>query len=331
MQGGSENNALSKIVPADLRELLRSRTLTLSRPIWGRRHGRHTSARAGLGSDFRDHRAYVPGDDPRNLDWRAVARHQRLVMRQTESEDELRLTLVVDDGAGMAYGAGEQQKRAYAQAVVGGLAWLAERQGDAVAAAIGRNETVDDALVRPSGGQERLQALAHHLCNTDAAGRCPWGPLMTAVAPRLSRRSLLVIVGDFLDLRHDGEPDAEAAQAALFGGLSHLRAQRHDVVLLQMLHRDEVTFPWADRRMLEFVDLRAVMPKLQAPGGSLRARYLERVGAHLREQTARCEAEGIFLHRMVTDRPLAEAFVDLLGRLAGAPGVADPGLPTELR
>ncbi|MBL4686373.1 MAG: DUF58 domain-containing protein, partial [Nannocystaceae bacterium] len=134
MQGSPQGDALAKIVPAELRELLRSRTLSLSRPIWGRRHGRHTSARAGLGLDFRDHRAYVPGDDPRMLDWRAVARRERLVLRQTESEDELRLTLAVDDGKGMAYGSGAQSKRRYAHAVAGGLAWLAHRQGDAVAA-----------------------------------------------------------------------------------------------------------------------------------------------------------------------------------------------------
>lgn len=313
-------DALAKIVPADLRELLRSRTLTLARPIWGRRHGRHASARAGLGLDFRDHRAYVPGDDPRMLDWRAVARRERLVLRQTESEDELRLTLVVDDGGGMRYGAGSSNKRRYAQALAGGLAWLAHRQGDVVAAAIGREDEVDSTLLRHSGGRERLSALAHHLTERDAGGRCPWGPLMDAVAPRLSRRSLLVVVSDFLDLRHDAQPDADAAENALFRGLAHLRAKRHDVVLVQTLHRDEIAFPWADRRMLKFIDLRGLLPILEGPGRSLRDGYLERLHAHLAKQAARCESEGIFLHRVVTDHPLATGFVDLLGRLAGAPG-----------
>src|SRR5690606_14139521 len=88
---------IARILPADLRELLRTRVLLLQRPVWGRRHGRHRSARAGMGLDFRDHRAYVPGDDPRRLDWRAVARRDRLVLRQTESEDELPVVLVVDE------------------------------------------------------------------------------------------------------------------------------------------------------------------------------------------------------------------------------------------
>ncbi|MEM6995809.1 MAG: DUF58 domain-containing protein [Myxococcota bacterium] len=322
-QGSPQSDALAAIVPAELRELLRSRTLTLSRPIWGRRHGRHASARAGLGLDFRDHRAYVPGDDPRMLDWRAVARRERLVLRQTESEDELRLTLVVDDGKGMAYGQGDTAKRRFAHAVAGGLSWLAHRQGDAIAAALGRNDEVDQALLRPSGGRERLSALAHHLSHDGPAGRCPWGPLMDTVAPRLSRRSLLVVISDFLDLRHDAQGDADAAEDKLLRGLSHLRAKRHDVVLVQVLHRDELTFPWADRRMLKFIDLRGLVPTLEGPGRSLRDGYLERMNAHLQRQVQRCEAEGIVLHRMVTDQPLPSAFVELLGRLSGAPGALD--------
>lgn len=320
----SNHEQLAKVVPAELQELLRSRNLTLSAPIWGRRHGRHASRRAGLGLDFRDHRPYAPGDDPRMLDWRAVARRQRLVLRQTDSEDELRVTLIVDDGAGMRYGEGAASKRSTAHAIAGGVAWLAHRQGDAVAAAVGRDDRVDTALLRPSSGQERLAALAHHLTQQPAGGRCPWGPLMDAVAPRLSRRNLIVAVGDFLDLRHDAQPDADAAQDTLLRGLSHLRAKGHDVVLVQVLHRDELTFPWRERRMLRFIDLRGLLPILEAPGRGLREGYLERIGAYLREQARRCETEGIVLHRVVTDRPIAETFVDLLGRLAGAPSAGEP-------
>lgn len=325
MRGGADNEALGRIVPAQLRELLRSSTLTLARPVWGRRHGRHASARAGLGLDFRDHRHYVPGDDPRQLDWRAVARRERLVLRQTEAEDELALALVVDDGASMAYGKGEAQKRAYAHALAGGLAWLAHRQGDAIAAGIGRDGSVDEALLRPSSGRERLSAIALHLGDHEARGRCPWPPLLEKVAPRLPQRSLLVVLSDFTDLRSDDEDDADAREDELLRGLSHLRARRHDVVLVQVLHRDELEFPWRERRMLRFIDLRGLRSPLEGPGRSMRDGYLRRMNEHLARLHARCESEGLFLHRVVTDEPLAAGFVRLLARLAGAP--ADGDLP----
>ena len=85
MAGADE--VLGQLVPPELREALRGQALVLRRLALGRRHGRHASVRAGVGLDFRDHRPYVAGDDPRRLDWRAIARRDRPVLRQTDSED----------------------------------------------------------------------------------------------------------------------------------------------------------------------------------------------------------------------------------------------------
>lgn len=315
----AQGEALGRIVPAALRELLRGRQLLVRRPVWGQRPGRHTAARAGLGLDFRDHRPYVPGDDPRRLDWRAVARRERLVLRRTESEDELSLTLLLDGGAGMAYGEGLAHKLCYAHAIAGGLAWLAHRQGDPVGLALGRMQAVDASLARPRTGRERLSALALRMADTPPQGRCPWSPLLAAVAPRLPRRSLVVLLSDLLDPGTRAD-DAEAAQDELLRGLGQLRAHQHDVVIVQVVHADELSFPWAERSMLRFEDLRGLRPPLEAPGRSLRDEYLRRLGAHLRQLDERCEAEGLVLLRVCTDEPVEDAFVGLLGRLAGEAG-----------
>lgn len=316
-----EGEALGRLVPAALRERLRGRALVVQRPVWGRRHGRHAAARVGVGHDFRDHRAYVPGDDPRRLDWRAVARRDRLVLRRTESEDELSITLVLDDGAGMDYGEGPTNKARYARAVAGGLAWLALRQGDPVGIAMGRQQTVDASLVRPRSGRERLTALAHRLHEARPRGRCPWPSLMTAVAPRLPRRSLLVLLTDLLDPGTTAD-DADEVLDELLRGLAQLRARNHDVVIVQTLHRDELSFPWTEGGMLRFEDLRELRAPLEGPGRNLREGYLKRLGEHLEHLEERCEAEGLLLLRQVTDAPVEDAFLQLLGRLAGEPAAA---------
>jgi len=312
----AEGQALGDLVPAPLRERLRGRHLLVRRPVWGNRHGRHSAKRAGLGLDFRDHRPYVPGDDPRRLDWRAVARRERLVLRRTHSEDELSLVLTLDGGGGMNYGEGSQHKLRYAQAIAGGLAWLAHRQGDPVGLALGRQQTVDVSLARPRSGRERLMAIAHRLADAPAAGRCPWTSLMAATVPRLPRRSLLIVLSDLLD-PGTGPDDADEVLDQTLRGLAQLRARHHDVVLVQVLHRDELTFPWGERSMIRFDDLRDLRPPLEGPGRSLRADYLARLGEHLGRLDARCEAEGLVLLRMATDTPVEDAFVGLLGRLAG--------------
>lgn len=314
------SEALAQIIPPELRELLRSRALLLQRPVWGRRHGRHRSARAGLGLDFRDHRPYVAGDDPRRLDWRAVARRDRLVLRQTEAEDELPLVLVTDAGGGMAYGEGPQQKIAAARAVAGGLAWLALRQGDRVGLVIGQEGEVDARLMRPSGGHDREVALARALLERAPAGACPWSEMLAELAPRLPQRSLVVLLSDFLDPASPANEDPDAALQALLGSMARLRARQHDVVLVQVLHRDELEFPWTERRMLRFVDLWRRREPVEGPGAGLREGYLARLGDYLRGVESRCEQSGLFFERLVTDTPLAEAFVALLGRLAGLAG-----------
>ncbi len=315
-----QTEALGRLVPASLRELLRGRQLVVRRPVWGQRPGRHIAARAGLGLDFRDHRPYVPGDDPRRLDWRAVARRERLVLRRTESEDELSVSLWLDGGAGMGYGEGPQQKLRYAHAIAGGLAWLAYRQGDPVGLALGRMQAADASLARPSAGRERLSALALRLAEAPPQGRCPWSPLLAAVAPRLPRRSLVVVLSDLLDPGTRAD-DAEEAQDELLRGLAQLRARQHDVVIVQVLHADELAFPWAERSMLRFEDLRGLRAPLEAPGRSLRDEYLRRLGEHLRGLDDRCEAEGLVLLRVATDTPVEDAFVGLLGRLSGEAGL----------
>lgn len=312
---------LASLVPPQLRELLRSRALVLHRPVFGRRLGRHRSARAGVGLDFRDHRAYVPGDDPRRLDWRAVARRERLVLRQTEAEDELSVVFAFDLGGSMAYGEGDQQKATYARALVGALGWLASRQGDPVGAVLAHDAQVDDARVRPSSSPERLAGLAAALTETTPAGVCPWLPMLEAATPRLPRRSVFVAVSDFLDPSGEGQPDDDEADRALLGALGSIRARGHDVVLLQVLHSDEVEFPWADRTTLRFSDLFGLRKPKDGAAAAMREGYLQAFRAHQARLSEHCDREGLVLHTVRTDEDIAQAFLGLMARFEGvAPG-----------
>ena len=60
---------------------------------------------AGIGSsiDYQDHRPYVPGDDPRHIDWLAYARSGQHVMKLYREEVSPRLDLVVDVSTSMFY------------------------------------------------------------------------------------------------------------------------------------------------------------------------------------------------------------------------------------
>ncbi len=316
---------IGELVPADLDALLRTHPLVLRRPVLGRRHGRHPSARAGVGLDFRDHRPYTPGDDPRQLDWRAVARRDRLVLRQTEAEDELTLVLALDAGANMDYGEGSSHKYRAARALLAALAWAAIRQGDRVGLAVAGDGGLDVSLLRPGAGPDRLDAIARVLGRTAPRGRAPLQRLPDAIAPRLPPRSLVVLATDWLDLADD-RADADANDQALLQGLSQLRARRHDVVVLQVLHRDEREFPWHDHGVLRFVDPRTLRADVEGAATAMRAGYLARIGAHLDAIARGCEHHGVLHQSVHSEAALAPAFVSLLARLGGqaAPVEARP-------
>lgn len=332
MSSGSDHDtALAAVLPAELRELLRGRTLRVGRPVWGGRPGRHLAARAGLGDMFRGHRPYVPGDDLRQLDWRAAARSDRLALRQHDAEDVLSAVFLVDGGGGMAYGEGARRKASCAAALVAGLAAMAARQGDRIGVARGGDGALALQHLTPQGGARRLLALADALARPPG-GLCPWRGLVEAVAPQLPRRSVVVAVSDFLDPCADGQVPGDmsgeaglpAAEAGLLDELAALAGRGHGVALVQVLHRDEIEFPWTGRDLLRFEDLRGARPALEGQGARLREGYRARVAAYLEAFAAGCASRGILCRRVVSDEPLTAAFLGLLAALAGeAPAAAE--------
>ena len=58
--------------------------------------GRNPSLRRGAGHDLFSLRDYQPQDDLRHIDWKATARSRRLTVREFTSEDERRITIVLD-------------------------------------------------------------------------------------------------------------------------------------------------------------------------------------------------------------------------------------------
>jgi len=66
--------------------------------------GRRRSLARGRSQEFADHRPYTPGDEPRDLDWNAVARFDSLLVRLFHAEVALPMRVLVDGSASMAWG-----------------------------------------------------------------------------------------------------------------------------------------------------------------------------------------------------------------------------------
>lgn len=187
--------------------------------------------------EFAEHRDYVAGDDLRHLDWSALARHERLVIKEFESELERTVLVVVDLSASMG-----ESKAALARQVAAGLGWVALVGQDRLAlATLGGGVRYHP----PVRGRAQWGQTMNWLREAPLGGRADLSSSLRSLAQRLPRASLMLVVSDWL------EPDAEQA-------LAFPHYCRHQLVALQILDEADRDPPWMGPLRLEDSETREV-------------------------------------------------------------------------
>ncbi|HEY8415707.1 MAG TPA: DUF58 domain-containing protein [Thermaerobacter sp.] len=152
---------MPELDPATVALLNRLRLLG-SRPLAGRIAGPHRSSRKGSSLEFADYREYVRGDDPRRLDWRALARLDRPYVREYADERDRVVHLLLDGSASLGFGGKDRCLKELAAA----LAYVALRQGDRVELTLLRGTTAQRLVsARGPAGRSRV---ARALSSLDA-------------------------------------------------------------------------------------------------------------------------------------------------------------------
>lgn len=272
---------------------LELRARTVVEGFW---HGLHRSPYHGFSVEFTEYRPYAPGDDPRYLDWRLLARTDRFFIKKFEDETNLRCLLLADNSRSMTFGSKGYSKAKYANTLAATLAYFLNQQGDAVGL-LTFDESVREYLpARNRPGHLRQLMLA---LEKPPGGKATdlVGPLKH-VAELLRKRGLIVLISDLL-----------APIEALENSLALLTASGHEVLAFQVLDPAEIdfTFDTASR----FEDMESGRDLFLDPSLA-RANYQRRFEAHAREVRAICERLGCTVQRVVTDQPLELALFDFL-------------------
>lgn len=152
----------------------------------------------GDGTEFDSLKEWMTGDDHRALDWKASARHKKLVARQFRAERNHQVVIAIDTGHLMCEALGGIPKVDHAVNTALLLAYVSLRAGDRVGLA-----TFDARLglfVEPKGGLRGFQILSQMASQVDYSDRETNFTLgLTSIGQRLSRRSLIVVLTDFVD------------------------------------------------------------------------------------------------------------------------------------
>jgi uncharacterized protein (DUF58 family) len=209
--------------------------------------GQHRSPYHGYAVEFATHREYSPGDDLRHIDWKVWSRTDRLYVKEYEEETNFACTIVLDASRSMHYG-GEVRKFDYAATAAASLAYLLQQQQDAVGLAVVANGL--QQTLPPSSHPSNLKLLVQELERTEPEGKVESGQAFSELARQLGRRGVVVLISDLFWPTH-----------VLADSLKQFRLRRNEVIVFQVLHEDELTFPFRDdtlfRGLEDSVELRA--------------------------------------------------------------------------
>jgi len=283
--------------------------------------GLHKSPAHGFSVEFTEYRPYTPGDDLRFLDWKLLARSDRLQLKQFEDETNRRCWLLVDQSRSMGFGTQGYSKADYARTAAATLAWFLAGQRDAVGL-LGFDVTVRQYLparFRPGHLRRLLQLLEQPLGGTATDLAAP----LTEVTRLANRRGLVVLLSDLL-----------APLDLLATRLSWLRARGHEVLLLRILDPRELDFDLPGEAL--FTDLETGR-ELHIDPVAAREGYHQKFAAHADQLRQICGDLGIDLTVLTTATPLHEPLVALLqsrargagGRRPGSAGLGTPQPPAR--
>jgi len=267
----------------------------------GLRSGQHRSPLHGFSTEFSQHRPYRTGDDLKHLDWKILARTDRLYSKQFRETTNMAVMIVLDTSASMAFPASGLSKFRYASVVAASLAYLIVNQGDAVG--LMTMESGKLAYVPAKGGRPHLRTLIAQLERLQPGGI--WEPprAIARGAELLKRRGVVIAISDFYD-----EEDATRRE------LRRAARRGHDVAMLQVISPMEIALPF--RGDLEFEDLESGERRLMDVGEIARA-YRSAVGDFLERSRGLARRDGIDYALFRTDAAPGQALRHYLLRRGG--------------
>jgi len=289
----------SQLFDEDFLRRLEKLRLALVRSAGSRAEGLRLAGARGASGEFREHRNYAPGDEPRYLDWNLYGRLERLFLKEFSPEHEGRALVGLDCSASMAAGDSGRRKFDFARRLAAAVAYVGLAGGDRVTA-LAFNAAEARALpLRP--GPRGLYDLLEFLERSAPAGAtgCRAAAERAAVSGTGPGRGVAVWISDFW------------MPAAAWADLAAPAGRAQDVVLTRVLAPEEVR-PCASGALV-LVDSESG-ERLGLDGSAAAAAYESAAARHAAALSAFAARHRMRLVTAESSAPFEEAALDLLSR-----------------
>jgi len=289
------------LTPSDLQRISNLQVFA-RQVVEGFTTGLHRSPHKGFSVEFKQHRQYVPGDEIRHIDWRVFARSDRYYIREYEEETNLRATIILDRSGSMEYGGGKDggvSKFEYATKLAACLSYLMLQQSDGVG--LVTFDTQIRRYIPPRSRVSHMRTILSELENGKPGGETELGKVFHDLVPKLHRRGLLIIISDCF-----GEV------SNFLKALAHFRHARHEILVFQVWHPDELNFQFKGWTQFECMERDGVKHLLDP--AVLRQAYLANLEKFRSDLTRGCRKHKVDLVPFTTDEPYAKALAAYLSR-----------------
>ncbi|MBN1991779.1 MAG: DUF58 domain-containing protein [Anaerolineae bacterium] len=281
--------------------------------------------------DFSDHRAYVPGDDLRHIDWHIYAHHEELFVKLGEASQSVNVHILLDHSRSMAWEPNiatlkdsvsddpafmrhKRSKWNVARRLAGALTYLALASGERV-----KITTFAQALgdsFGPTRGKQRiiaslrfLSALSPAPLALDGSANEPGlAQSLNSYARLHSAGGLLILISDLLDTV---TPSLQAGFGEeLAEGLRHLTLPRWQVLVMHLLSSEEVEPTFEGDFDFEDIETNQYMP-FNVDQDTL-AQYRVRMRAWCSTLESICARQGTTYSRILAEWPLEQKVIPYL-------------------
>ena len=277
-------------------------------PVHSLLSGRHTSRMRGRGLDFEELRGYLPGDDPRTIDWKVTARTGKPYVRVYTEERDRPALIVVDQRIGMFYGTRLNLKSVTAAQIAAAGAWRVTGVGDRIGAVVFDDSEIEEVAPHRSG--QTVLRILHVLVEKNTALRADsparsnpamLNEVLRGVARNVSHDYLIVIVSDF-----DGADDETTR-------LVTRMAHHNDVIAIPVYDPSSQELPTTGRLVVSDGE---VQIEVDFGKKSSRRRLLDFAEGRLASVMAWQQEIGVPVMPISTAEDVMDQMRSLLGRAA---------------
>ncbi len=259
--------------------------------------GIHASKRFGYGIEFEQYRHYEPGDDPKRIDWKLYARTEKHLVRESATESNTHLRLILDLSGSMNYEEEGITRLSYSKVLLASLAYLGYRQGD-IMSLYSRQSGRLHALV-PTGKQA-FQRILYQLEKVQATGELSMQSLDTSALYQ-KEKEVVIIVSDLLQIKDEW---------VTF--IQNLANQHRQVLVFQVLGAHELAFDL--KGFFRFKDLETGS-EIELQAEAIRAEVRQKASDYLEGLYQNLQIPSVYVHQISLQTPIAQALIEGLQKL----------------